>query len=219
MKLIFSCLSLTLALSAHAETVANVTTAGFSQVQDALVRRAAKVAVDRMLSPQVVKCVQKNAKRARTASAAEWRFRDSNDRNGHLVYAMYALRDSGFKLDGQGAGRIDLHIAAEAMEGNTTGRASVGIVNGNQKKYSIRLNRDKVAGRDHLSSADMWAEVISHEMLHNVALRHGTANGANWDTNYKDFVITEWGFCVESNGANGSSGGFGLVGARPKYNN
>jgi len=207
--------------ASEAGTRLSLSMSGFTAHQEGIVRQGAINAVGRMATEPVMKCVLRSAKRGHTLDAQqEWRFKDKEDLSGHLYYALMALKTGGFDVEVEGDTTVRLHIIGASLGPNTTGRAYIGIVKEGQTKFEIQLNKDMVGKAGHFSSADVWAETIAHEMLHNVNLTHGSVAGADWDRNYKEFVITEWGYCVESNGANGSGGGLGLVGGgRPRYNN
>lgn len=68
-------------------------------------------------------------------------------------------------------------------------------------KYAIELDNEEIKGMND----DQTAGVIWHEMLHNVGLTHPVGD-------YNAFLISEWGWAVQQNGATlAGSGGWNLV--------
>lgn len=198
----------------------SITISGLTKDQETIVRKGAEKAIARMVTDQVVRCIVKNSTRGASLGVnVTITFENENEKEGHIAMALFGLKAAGFNFDG-GKHNVSLSITGESLGMTTSGRAAVGIVKGDKKRFIINVNKDMVGKPSHLSSSDFWAEVVSHEMLHNLSLRHGNADGEGWATNYAEYVITEWGYCTRYSGERGSSvQGFGLADDEPKYSN
>ncbi|MFN9145085.1 MAG: hypothetical protein ACK5W6_12660, partial [Pseudanabaena sp.] len=56
------------------------------------------------------------------------------------------------------------------------------------------LNNPVETGFGRGDSPEVWANTITHEMLHNFQYAHGSGN--DYDANYRGFFVEEFGNCV-----------------------
>ena len=157
----------------------------FDASHTARVEQAALLAVERMASTEVAMCAFRNS----------WRGVPTRDKWGVAMGVMRRYEDVEIRIYG----------TQDAL-----GSAAVGIAKMDKKHekwlgLQIALNHEKLGYYTSDSDFDLglWANVIAHEIAHNLGYTHGSAS-SDWEETYAGYFITEMGFCVASEGKTGS---------------
>jgi hypothetical protein len=154
----------------------------FTQSQKDIIAKAYKLAKDRLGLPLVRECADSNSNKDK----ADVFYKVGNSRS--TTVRISRIWD---EPDVVGKGYINI-VKTYRPSGGATG---IRIPAGFEEDFIIALNSDYIGNQSlwkGFSSPDYWAGVITHEMLHNLGLRH--PNG------YEGSYIEVYGDCVWHNG-------------------
>lgn len=162
----------------------------WSDEQKQLMEKAADLAINRMAATQVAKCAFRNA----------WRGVPSRDKWAKDMAILRRYREVVITI---GDGVSAKHISGEAKVG-------VAQVNARQDGWlnlAINLNKERINyyQKETRYDEELWANVIAHELAHNMGYTHGS--GRDFEENYAGYFVTEMGFCVATDGRDGSDRG------------
>ncbi len=107
--------------------------------------------------------------------------------------------------------KVSIVIHKAELRSGVLGQAKVGISRVERNNYTIQnleidLSKDAIHStlekNSSIAEEDMWVNVITHEVAHNMGFKHG--KGSTWSENYPGYFVTEIGFCAMTDGRYGS---------------
>lgn len=167
--------------------------------QEQLIRNAANIVYELMPSFKINQCALKYSSKGQP-DARTWETKIADlrrARNIKIKIIKGVTRDSAL---GQAK------VGGATVVGRDREFAGLEIrLNDSHVNYAYldkKMNRHPDPSQQRYEKEAFWAEIIAHELAHNLGLDHG--NTADWEKSYKGYFITELGACVKSGGKMGS---------------
>ena len=106
--------------------------------------------------------------------------------------------------------KVNITIRKKDLRKGVLGQARVDIAWAERRNYTLQnlvidLSADEIFSflnsKKKVSKADLWVNVIAHEVAHNLGYKHGS--GGTWSEDYPGYFVTELGFCAMNEGRHG----------------